>query len=209
MKTINPIKILNAIAFKASVAFTAAVTGIITSNAHGLQQNEVIKVATDDTLPAGLSASLYYYVVNVTTNTFQLALEKDGTPVSITSTGTGTHSFTVQAQDACFVDGFDHIELELFSSNALNNYTVKIVGSDQEDKPNFNEAVSETNRWNYIQSVELPDGNIVDGATGFTVSGALNKIVELNVNKLRWLGLLVTYTAGDLTAFVNLADTCK
>jgi len=210
MQVIQPIKILDAIAFSASVAFTAA-SNVITSAAHGLKQNTIIKVASDDTLPAGLDDSVYYYVVNPTTNTFQVSLEKDGAPVAITDAGTGNHTFTVQgSQEACFVDGFNVDTLELFSDEATNDFTVKLVGSVQEDKPNFNVAQSETNRWDYVQSVELNDGNIIDGSIGIVVSGAIKKILEVNVNRLRWFGLIVSgYTAGDLTAFISLSELSK
>ena len=207
MKTINPIKILNAQGYQANTAFTAA-NNTITANAHGLSQNTIVKVASGGTLPAGLSASAYYFVINPTANTFQLSVEKDGSPVSITNAGTGSHTFTVQgAQNPCFVDGFRHIELELISSQATNNFTVKIAVSDQENMPNFNEAASETNRWSYVQIKNLADGSSVNGATGESVSGAINKLFEVNVNKLRWLCPIVSsYVSGDLTALVNLAD---
>jgi len=208
MRTVQPIKILDAIAYTANVAFTAAVTGIITAVAHGLKLNQIVKVASDDTLPEGLSASSYYFVVEITTNTFKLALEKDGVPVSITDTGTGNHTFTIQgAQNPCFVDGFRHIELELDSNEATNAFTVKIAVSDQEEMPNFNSAASETNRWSYVQLKDLADGSSVNGATGIVVAGAIHRLFELNTNKLRWVCPIVSsYTAGYLTANVNMAD---
>ena len=208
MKTSNPVKILDAIAYVANVAFTAATTGILTSASHGLKQNTIVKVESTDTLPSGLSTSAYYFVVNPTTNTFQLALEKDGLPVSIGDEGVGDHTLNTQgAQQPCFVDGFRHIQLELISDETTNDFIVKIAASDQEDAPNFNEAASETNRWGYVQIKNLADGSSVNGATGETVSGAINKLFEVNVNKLRWLCPIVSaYAAGDLTAFVNLAD---
>lgn len=208
MKIVQPIKILDAIAYTADVAFTAAVTNIITATAHGLKQNTIVKVSSTDTLPAGLSASVYYYVVEITTNTFKLATEKDGVAVDITDTGTGDHTFTVQgAQEPCFTDGFRHIELELDSNEATNAFTVKIAVSDQEDKPNFNAAASETNRWSYAQIKDLADGSSINGATGITVAGAIHRLFEINTNKARWVCPIVSsYTAGDLTAHVNLAD---
>ncbi|NCU39995.1 hypothetical protein EOL99_03840 [Candidatus Falkowbacteria bacterium] len=207
MKTANPIKILDAISFVADVEFTATAS-LITSASHGLKQNTIIKVASDDTLPAGLNASAYYYVVNVTTNTFQVATEKDGVPVAITDAGTGTHTYTVQgAQNPCFVDGFRHTELELVSDEATNDFTVKIAISDQEDMPNFNASASETNRWSYAQIKDLADGSSVNGATGITVSGTIHRLFEINSNKIRWVCPIVSsYVAGDLTSLINLAD---
>ena len=208
MRTVQPIKILDAIAFTANVAFAAATTGIITASAHGLKLNEIVKVESDDALPAGLSASAYYFVVEITTDTFKLALEKDGVPVSITDAGTGNHTFTIQAaQNPCFVDGFRHIELELNSDEATNDFVVKIAVSDQEEMPNFNAAVSETNRWSYAQIKDLADGSSVNGATGITVSGTINRLFEINSNKIRWVcPIISSYTAGDLTSLINLAD---
>lgn len=207
MKIIQPIKILDAIVYLADVAFTAA-DNIITSAAHGLKQNTIIKVASDDTLPAGLSASVYYYVINVTTDTFQVSTEKDGLAVEITDAGTGNHTFDVQgAQEPCFTDGFRHQELEIYSDNSSNDFTVKIAISDQEEKPNFNNAASESNRWSYVQIKDLADGSTVAGATGIAVSGAIKRLFEINSNKVRWVCPIVSsYTAGDLTSFVNLAD---
>ncbi len=207
MKTINPIKILDAISYSADVVFTAS-GSVITSASHGLKQNTIIKLASADTLPAGLSASTYYFVINPTTDTFQLATEKDGSPITTTDEGTGEHTFTVQgAQNPCFVDGFRHIELDLVSDETTNDFVIKIAASDSEDMPNFNEASSETNRWTYVQIKDLDSGASVNGSTGITLAGVINRLFEVNTNKLRWLCPIVSsYVAGDLTAQVNLAD---
>jgi len=48
------------------------------------------------TLPAPLATSTIYYVVNPTTDTFQLSLTPYGTPIDLTTTGTGYHTFISQ-----------------------------------------------------------------------------------------------------------------
>jgi len=73
--------------------FTAAVTNIITSAAHGLVNGNTVKLTTTTTLPGGLSLATTYYVISATTNTFKLSLSSGGSEVDITDTGTGTHSF--------------------------------------------------------------------------------------------------------------------
>ena len=59
-----------------SQAFTVNVTtDIITSTAHGLSNEDRVVLTTTTTLPAGLSPLTKYYVINATTNTFQLSLK--------------------------------------------------------------------------------------------------------------------------------------
>jgi microcystin-dependent protein len=73
--------------------FTAdAGTDFITAVSHGLSNGDRIFVGTTNTLPAGLSANTVYYVINKTTNTFQLSTSSGGAAIDITTTGTGTHT---------------------------------------------------------------------------------------------------------------------
>ena len=61
--------------------------------AHGHLLNQEITISAATTLPTGLLASTIYYVVNPTlesSNSFQVALSPGGTPVTISTTGTGT-----------------------------------------------------------------------------------------------------------------------
>lgn len=79
----------------AGVSFTAdAGTNVLTASAHGLADNDVVSVSSTGTLPGGLAADTYYYVVTSTTNTFQLATTRGGSAIDLTSAGSGTHSFT-------------------------------------------------------------------------------------------------------------------
>lgn len=77
-----------------TATFTAdAGTDFATSAAHGLTNGQRVTVSSSGTLPAGLSDTLTYYVVNKTTDTFQLSLTSGGAAVDITSTGSGTHTW--------------------------------------------------------------------------------------------------------------------
>lgn len=90
-----------------SGTFTAdASTNTLTSSSHGLNNGEVINFDTSDTLPGGLSKYLEevdtfifdtvgetYYVINATTNTFQVSTTHGGSAVDITSAGIGTHDW--------------------------------------------------------------------------------------------------------------------
>ena len=66
---------------------------MITDSAHGLLDGNIVQVASDTTLPTGLSASTNYYVRDKTTNTFKLATTSGGTAIAYTNAGSGTHSW--------------------------------------------------------------------------------------------------------------------
>lgn len=73
--------------------FTAAASDVCTSTAHGLSNGDVLLLTTSNTLPAGLSASTPYYVIDRTDDTFKLSASSGGAAVDITGTGTGVHKW--------------------------------------------------------------------------------------------------------------------
>jgi microcystin-dependent protein len=83
----------------AAQTFTAATTDIITMGT-GWDNNISVKVSTTGTLPAGLSSSTTYYIVqaDVAAETCKLSTSVGGSAVNITSTGSGTHTMTIQEQ---------------------------------------------------------------------------------------------------------------
>lgn len=62
-----------------------------TCNDHRLKVNDTVRVRTSGTLPGGLQGNTTYYVVSATSNTFSLSLTRSGVPISVSSSGTGTH----------------------------------------------------------------------------------------------------------------------
>lgn len=85
-----------------TASFTAdAGTNYLTSASHGLSNGDQLNFLTDGTLPGGLETFDYnypwggelYYVINKTTNTFQVSLTQGGSAVDITSAGSGTHDW--------------------------------------------------------------------------------------------------------------------
>lgn len=73
-----------------SIQFTVS-GSTLTATSHGLNNGESVTLKTTGALPAGFSAQKEYFVINATANTLQLALVKDGSPISA-SGGSGTHS---------------------------------------------------------------------------------------------------------------------
>jgi hypothetical protein len=87
----------SAAAFASSSAINDT-TMIFTKTAHGLVTGTVGQFTTSSALPTGLSTSTNYWVIYVDANDVQfatsLANAQAGTFLSITSTGTGTQTFT-------------------------------------------------------------------------------------------------------------------
>lgn len=67
----------------------AASTDIFTAIAHGLANDDrvILQAPEGGTLPTGVSANTAYYVVSVTTNTFQLSTTQGGSAINITADG--------------------------------------------------------------------------------------------------------------------------
>ena len=66
-----------------------ATTDTITSYGHGLANTNrvIVQTLVGQTLPAGLSATVVYFVIGATTDTFQVALTSGGAAVDITANG--------------------------------------------------------------------------------------------------------------------------
>jgi len=66
----------------------------IESTNHNLDEDDVIRFTTTDTLPTGLALATDYYVVGTpANNTFFVSEAESGTPIVYTDAGTGTHSW--------------------------------------------------------------------------------------------------------------------
>jgi len=68
----------------------------IESTNHSLDEGDVIRFTTTDTLPKGLALATDYYVVGTpSTSTFFVSATESGTPIVYTDGGTGTHSWQI------------------------------------------------------------------------------------------------------------------
>jgi hypothetical protein len=77
---------------KFTTNFSGDANQLTASAAHGLYNGQIVLVESTTTLPAGLFGDNLYYIVNRTATTVELALSPGGTPVTLTSNGTGTHT---------------------------------------------------------------------------------------------------------------------
>lgn len=84
--------------------FTAATSDILTttgsSTTDGMMIGDPLRFTTTTTLPAGLSAGVTYYVREIlSSTTFTVSATEGGGVLDITSTGTGTHSWSNYMQN--------------------------------------------------------------------------------------------------------------
>lgn len=206
MRHFSPEQAIFKIAALPQANFTVvAATDVITSTAHGLSNGDCVWVSSGTTLPAGLSASTNYYVIEATANTFKLSAIPNGPSVNITDTGTGTHTYALKGKVFMGVD-WRNIQLNLATSNSAN-LTIKIQGSDQSDV-DFNAAQSPTNRWDYLQIKDLNNNNTFDGDTGIALTGTDDyRHFEINNNKkLLYCAQITTWVAGKVNLFINGAS---
>lgn len=110
---------------------------------------------------------------------------------AVTATGAGT-SLEVSEADSV-----------VFSLNTASNAncTVKFAGSISEDAPNFGAAQSVANAFDYLDVIDLNNGNSIDGDTGVVLTGTDDhRLFEVNVNGMKWVTAIVTArSAGAIT----------
>lgn len=95
------------------------------------------------------------------------------------------------------------------SSQSSANFTIKFQGSCNMTAPDFSSAQSATNKWDYIQVKDRQNDAGINGDTGVAFAGTDDvRILELNVNGLKWLCATITArSAGsanlDVILFTN------
>lgn len=191
-------KLLNAATIRAIDSSTNASPIVVTDVAHGLQTGDRVTIISHATNTA---ANGTWTVTRVDADTFSL----DGSTGNGVGGATGTwakiYNLAALVQDAeTAVLAFDT------DGGGDASFTVKVVGSMQEDCPDFALAQSPTNQYDFIDVIDMEDGASIDGDTGFAVAGADDhRQFEANVNGLRWLGVLATAgTAGELTVVARI-----
>lgn len=75
-----------------TVTMTIASPCVVTKNSHGLENNDPIIFRTTGALPTGLTSGTTYYIVNKSTNTFEVSATLAGASINTSGTQSGTHS---------------------------------------------------------------------------------------------------------------------
>lgn len=79
-----------------NVTMTIASPGVMTSTAHGLTVNDIVKFATSGSLPTGIVAGTPYYVIaaGLTADNFEVAATAGGAAINTSGSQSGTHTVT-------------------------------------------------------------------------------------------------------------------
>lgn len=84
--------LFNTLTASATVTMTIASPAVVTWTAHGFIPGMPIVLTSTGALATGLTAGTTYYVVNVTTNTFELATTINGSSINTSGSQSGTHT---------------------------------------------------------------------------------------------------------------------
>jgi hypothetical protein len=79
-----------------TVTFSIASPCVVTWTAHGLADRTPIYFTSSGTLPSGIVSGTQYYVVAVSTNTFQLSTTVGGAALTTSGSQSGTHTAVAQ-----------------------------------------------------------------------------------------------------------------
>lgn len=100
------------------------------------------------------------------------------------------------------VADFVHIGTTVSSISASG--TLKFACSMSETAPTFSNSQTSTNRYDYVEIVDLQNGSTIDGDTGIVMTNSSDvRQFEINTNNMRWCtAVLSPWTAGTTSVFM-------
>jgi len=180
-------------------------TDTLESVAHGLSNNDEVQLYTTGTFPTWVTPYQVYYVVNKTTDDFQISDIKNGAPITFTTNGTGTQTFSKLWQpriryiqylwDRLYWAGDDWNPITLYYTNAAPasgndiSQNAVVIGGDE------NGIINGINEYNqlvlamkshkvYTVNVTSPSIQPIDAQTGWyadrTIQSVWNQLVYFN-----------------------------
>lgn len=86
--------------FNQIVTFSIASPCVVTCKDHGLEEDDLVMFTTNGTLPTGISANTWYWVLStdLTDNTFKFSATDGGTAVNTSASQSGTHLMATDAR---------------------------------------------------------------------------------------------------------------
>jgi len=204
--------ILDAIGIKTDSFVGSATTNLLTSdNAHGLKVGDMIVLTEDNTLPTPLAEATVYYVARVpSTTTFAISLGVGQDEIVLTSTTTSKDTYTMHDIGRTLNCSNERNIILAINTDGGGDaaLTAKIQGSVSDDCPDFSAAQTASNQWDYVECIDLSDGNSVAGGDGFVVATADDHVqYEVNTNRLKWLNIIISgWSEGEVTVKAFVAD---
>ena len=186
---------------------TDATPIVVTKASHGFSSGDVIQINGHTT---NIAANGIYKITVLSANTFSLQHRVTGLDVAGSGAGAGSGGVMVKAPKILLMNDARNVIFSVETSNSAN-FTFKVAGSigrcpsdvtgNHTDTPNFGITQSKTEPYTYVQIIDLDTAAAVNGATGVTTAGTdLHKMYEVNVNGLKYLGLVLTaWSAGTIT----------
>lgn len=183
--------------------FTAdAGSDVITHSNINLFPYTLVQVSTTTTLPAGLAAATDYYVIKVTDTTAKLATSYAnavaGTPIDITSAGTGTHTINTLLPRYTSGAGLQAIMW-------ANNATPLGAGVPNLSLPSYTNSVQTTGKATPtvlpIGKTAAANGLILYSGTGAGKYGPFVPLAagDAGIAKVDNVQLSATYTSGEFS----------
>ena len=155
---------VNYIATISTVTITIASPSVISFTDHGFLSGQIVTFTTTGTLPTGFSVGIAYYVVNPLTDSFNLAIEKDGQAILTTGSQSGVHTCS----------GEYHSVFESLRDSNLGSRPPTSLTNWINTGP--------TNRWNmFDQSLSSQTQNNDSIVTVFDIAGFANSVALLNM----------------------------
>lgn len=193
-------KLLDAAAPRTITSSTDATPIVVTATAHGLATGDRITINGHVT---NTNANGDWIVTKASANTFSL----DGSTATGGGAGGNTGCFCVTV-GAMNVEDYKDVVISWDTDGGGDAaMTVKLVGSIQDDAPDFAAAQAADNQYEFIYQSDYENSAAenIDGDTGFVVASADNhRLLKANISGLRWLGVLPTAgTEGELTVGVR------
>lgn len=169
----------------AVVTITNSSPGVVNWANHGQANGTPVLLTTTGTLPSPFVASTTYYIVNATTNSFQLSATFNGTPINTTTAGSGTHTASITNLNRAVTDTSAWV---LVGKDNRWSMFDQSVSSQTSQATNIIVAISPGTRFDSIVGMNISATsvtiNIVDPVYGNVYSRNIAMVSDSSVSDL-------------------------
>lgn len=150
----------------ATIACTFTDVGdLVNATAHGLRNGNHIMLATLVTT-TGIVANTFYYVVNATTNNFQISSTYGGAPIALTTDGSGSFVYGTNLQ-GLFLNSSALLDIPLIDTSKVISFKHMLSGcTSLQTLPQINTAQGRSFYTMLADSISLPSIPLIDTSAG-------------------------------------------
>ena len=174
-----------------TVTMTIASPCVVTRNAHGFEDDDIIIFTTTGALPTGITAGKHYYIRVLTANTFNISSELlNFQEITTSGTQSGTHRGTVSTHKVYESLGSGH------------------VGNTPRSSPTFWLDLGDTNRWKmFDRSVASRTTNADSIAITLQPTGRCDSVALINISA-DTVNYRMTDSGSGATVTMTIATPC-